>query len=234
MKKLAGRFRSLIILGIVFAIWNILAWACVDWKNTKPDLFFYGGYGCIFLAFALVACVLAFYRARKNVPFSVLFPSYIVAAAYLGISFVFNTILMCMPEKDNAKVVFIPNAIIVLLFVAGMVVAHVAISHIGGNNDVIDKKVSTIKRMAIEIGAIAALATDAEVKSGLARLREDVEYSDPMGVADTADIEKEFDKCIAEIRMLVEGNYDTALVLDKISKASNKLVQRNELLRACK
>lgn len=234
MKKLSGRFYSLIVLAIVFVIWNILAWACVDWKTIKPDVFFYCGYGFIALSFVLVGCVLAFYRAKKNVIFSVLLPSYLVSGAYMLINFIFNTVLMCMPEKDNVKVAVMPNAILLLLFVIGMVVCYIAIAHIGGKNDVIDKQVSAIKTLSVELGQIAALSDDAEVRQAIAALREEVDYSDPIGVEATADLEKDVNKGVAEIRMLVEGKYDSALVKDKVTATRNKLRQRNELLRASK
>lgn len=234
MRKIAVRHTALIVLGIIFVLWNILVWSCVDWKTVHPNVFFYCGYAFICLSFVLVGCLLALYRIKKNVIFSVLMPSYIVTAVYFVVNFVFNTVLMCMPEKDNLKVAIIPNAVILLLFFAAIVVCYIPISHIGNNNDVVDQKVYFLKTLGIEVGQIAAIATDLNVKQSLTQLREEIDFSDPMGVDITAEIEKELVKCVAEIRMLVEGNYDIELIKDKITFTSNKLRQRNELLRAGK
>ena len=232
MKKLSGRYTALIVEGILFVIWNILVWTLAD--LDKADVFFYCGYGFTFLAFVLTAAALFFLKLGKNVIFSVLTASYIVSAGYFVIAFVMNAIFMGISDGTNAKAVVIPNVIVLLLYIAAMVVAYLAISHIGGNNKVIDNKVAALKTTAIEIGQIAAIAEDDGLKKALLSLREAVEYSDPMGVEGTAAAEDDFKKKIVEIRVLVEGKYDTEVIAGKISAAQNKLRERNELLRALK
>ena len=232
MKKLSGRYTALIITGIIFVIWNILVWTLADLK--KADLFFYCGYGFTVLAFLLTAGVLFFFKLNKGGIFSILAPSYIASGAYFVIAFIMNAIYMGIATGTNAKAVVIPNVIVVLLFVAAMVVAYIAISHIGENNQVIEQKVRTLKTTAVEIGQIAALAEDHELKQSLLALKEAVEYSDPIGVDGTASLEEEFSKKIAELRMLVEGRYETGLIASKVAAAKNKLVERNEILRSLK
>lgn len=231
-KKLAGRYYALIIEAILFVLWNILVFTLADLKEA--NVFFWCGYGFTFLAFLLVAGVMFFLKADKNVIFSVLMPSYIVSGLYFVITFVMNAIYMGIATGTNAKAVVIPNVVVLFLYIAAMVVAYIAISHIGGNNRVIDEKVAKLKTTAIAVGQIAAIATDGEVKAALAALRESVEYSDPMGVPATASMEDDLNNKIVEIKVLVEGGYEKDMILSRIAAARNKLTERNEILRASK
>lgn len=232
MKKLTGRYTALIVAGIFFVIWNILVWTLADLKEA--NVFFYCGYGFTALAFLLTAGVIFFLKLNKNVIFSVVTPAYVVSGAYFLIIFIMNAVFMGISKGTNPKPVVIPNVIILLLYVAAMAVAYVAVSHIGGNNKVIDQKVAALKATAIEIGQIAAITEDAELKKSLLSLREEVEYSDPIGVDGTASLEEDFAKKIAEIRILIEGDNDVNLTARKIYAARNKLHERNELLRTIK
>lgn len=232
MKKLKGRYTALIIEGVIFVIWNILVWTLADLE--KANVFFYCGYGFTFLAFLLTAGVMFFMKINKNVIFSVLTTAYAVSACYFLITFVMNIIYMSISKGTNAKAVVIPNVIVLLIYVAAMAVAYFAVSHIGGNNKVIDQKVAKLKATAVEIGQIAAIAQDGEIKKSLLELREAVDYSDPLGVDGTASLEEDFSKKVSEVRMLIEGNYETELIASKIFAAKNKLNERNELLRSLK
>ncbi len=232
MKKLAGRYTALTVEGIIFVIWNILVWTLADLKEA--NVFFYCGYGFTFLAFLLTAGVLFFLKLNKNVIFSVLTPAYVVSIAYFLITFIMDAIFMGISTGTDAKAVVIPNVVVLLLYIAAMAVAYIAISHIGGNNKVIDQKIATLKATAIEIGQIAAITEDGSLKKSLLELREAVEYSDPLGVDGTTSLEDDFSKKIAEIRMLIEGKYEIDLIASKIYTARNKLRERNELLRSLK
>lgn len=219
-------------MAVIFVIWNILVWTLTNLKEAQ--VFFYCGYGFTAAAFIITACALFFVKPRKNTFFSVLVPAYIVVGAYFLITFIMDTVFMSIPKGTNVKAVLIPNIIVLLLAVAAFAVAFWAISHIGGNNKVIDQKVATLKATAIEIGQIAAITEDGELKKALLELREAVEYSDPLGVDGTAALEDDFKKKVDEIRMLIEGNYEVSLTAGKITAAKNKLRERNELLRSLK
>ncbi len=232
MKKISGRYISLIVVGVIFVIWNVLVWTLA--KLEDANVYFYCGYAFTAIAFLLVAGVLFLFRLGKNTIFSVMMPAYIATGLYFFVTLIMNMIFMINTAGDNTKAVVIPNVIIVLLYLAAMAVAYFAVSHIHSNNEVIDQKVATLKRVSVDLGQIGALATDPDIKTALSKLREAVDYSDPMGNAETASLEEEFTKKVAEVRMLVENNYEKDLVLGKITAADNKLRERNEYLRTTK
>lgn len=231
MKKVSGKYLPILIEAVIFAIWNILIWTIADLK--KANLFFYCGYGFTCLAFLVVAIIFIL-KLNKNAIFSVMLPVYIVTAVYFLISFIMNMVFMILGDKTNVKAVVIPNAILVLLYIAAFGIMFYGIKHIAGNNKRIDKKVASLKMVAIEIGQIADLSSSDDVRTLLGQLREGVEYSDPLGAEETEPLEAEFKKKVAEIRMLVEGNYEQDLIANKIKEAQSKLRQRNEVLRTLK
>ena len=232
MKKFVNKYAALLIFAILFVIWNILVWTLADLEKAK--VFFYCAYGFTFLSFVLVGCALAFIKINKNTILSVLVPAYIASALYFAVALIMNVIYMCFPDKEYALAIVLPNIILVLIYVAAMIVAFKATSHISGNNKVVQEKVAKLKLTGIEIAQIATIAKDEEVKKALMSLKESVDYSDPIGVDGTAGLEEEFSKKVAELRMLTEGGYEKDLILNKVDAAKNKLNERNQTLKALK
>lgn len=232
MKKLANRYVPLIVEGIIFVIWNILVWTLADLKTA--NVYFYCGYGFTVLAFLLAAGVLCSLKLSKHVFFSLVTPAYVATGAYFGITFIMDLVFMCVSKGTNAKAVVIPNVVVVLLYVAAMAVAYATINRIGSNNKVIEQKVHNLKVVVVEIGQIAAITNDSALKKSLMELREAVDYSDPIGVGETASLEDKFSNKVTEIRRLVEENSDVNEIAGAINDAKNKLRERNELLRSLK
>ena len=234
MKKFLGN-TALIVLGIFFVLYNILA-LVIPSSLALANMYFWVAYAFTNLAFILVAGVLLVLKLKKHVIFSVLMPCYVAAILYFLANVVMNAVYMVFlySYPVNKAAAILPNIVVLLLFLAAFVIGYRMILHVKDRNEVIDKKVAANKLMVVEIGQIAALAQDADVKKALAALKEDADYSDPMGVAGTAALEDEFNKKIVELRVLVEGNYEPALILTKIAAAKNKLQERNQTLRSLK
>ena len=232
MKKLQGRYFTLIIIGIFFVLWNVLVFTIANLKEARH--YFWFGYAFIFLAFLVAAGTTWLFKGGKNVTFSVLTPVYLFTIIYFIITFILNTIFMIICTGTNAKAIVIPNVVVILLYAAIMVVAYVGMSHIKNTNAVIDEKVAALKLSAIKVGQIAAIAEDGEVISALNGLREAIEYSDPMGIPVTAALEADINFKIAEIGSAVENGDEKEIILKKINFAFNKLKERNETLRAMK
>lgn len=231
MKKLKGLGLSLVVLSIFFILWLILSLTLVDFSRAKE--YFWGGFSFIIVAFVFVAGVTAFIGYKKtSIPLSV--PYWISLGVYFGISFVLNTIFMCILDKGNVKAVVIPNVVIILLFVAALVGCYYVSSKINANDKQVKENVLKLKRVYVEIGQISAIATDSDVIKALNDLREKVNYSDPMGVKETEAYEIDFSQQIAKVRALVEGNAETVSIMREINTAKNKLIERNELLRSYK
>lgn len=232
MKKISGRYVALGIEAIIFVVWNVLSWTLTNLEEA--NVYFYCGYGFMFLAFLLTAAVTFYFKISKNVIFSVLTPLYIANAVYFFISLIMNSIFMGIAKGANAVAVVVPNVIVLILYVVAIAISYLGVSHISENNKVIDQKVAQLKITAIEIGQIASIATDVNVKNALLELKDAVEYSDPIGVSGTKDAENDFSFKVSEIRSLIENEYPSEDIQRKIYSAKLKLRERNELLRALK
>lgn len=232
MKKIAGRYITLGIEAIIFVVWNILSWTLTNLHEANA--YFYCGYAFTFLAFLLTAGVTFYFKISKNVIFSVLTPLYVANTVYFLITFIMNAIFMGIAKGENAAAVVVPNVVVLLLYVIAIAVSYLGVSHISENNKVIDQKVAQLKITAIEIGQIASIATDLNVKNALLELKDAVEYSDPIGVSGTQAAESDFNCKISEIRTLVESQCSNEDIQRKIYSARLKLRERNELLRALK
>lgn len=230
-KKLKGLDYLLIILIILFVTWLILSLTLVDFSRAKG--YYWGGFSFITIAFIFAAGVIMLLKYKKTaVPLSV--PYWVLLGAYFGISFVLNTIFMCLLGKGNTKAVVIPNITIILIFVATLVGCYYASNKIEDNDKQIKENVSKLKKVYVEIGQIVSIATDSDVICALNDLREKVNYSDPMGTNETEAYEIEFLQQIDKVKMLVEGHAEVESIMGMINTAKNKLIERNELLRSLK
>lgn len=253
MKKFLMSYTPLIILGVVFAIWNIIVLVSVPELKTA-GLYFWSGYGFMAAAFLLIGGSMFALKVKKEIHFGVVFPAYLAVAIYFVLCLVMNSVLMGLhhygmvknptgignlyiddPTKScNVAGAIVPNVLLLLVFVIMFLIAYRGILHIGENSKIVNQKVASLKLTVVELNQILALAEDAEVQTALGSLKSDVEYSDPMGTSDTALLEEDLKKKIAEIRMLIEEQYETELILKKIAAAHNKLRERNETLKALK
>lgn len=232
MKNFVRRFAGLLIVAIAFVIWNILVFTIAD--LGKQSTFFWVGYAFIFLAFLLVAGSMFALRLKKNVTFSMAYPCYLVVGIYFAVIFIMDSIFMGFGTHSNKVAVVVPNVILLLIFVALFILTFFGLAHIENNNKVIKEKVGGLKKTVIALDQIANRAADPAVKSELAKLSEAVNYSDPMGNAETADLEAQFDQRVSSIRLMVMDNMPEETILKAIEAASFLLEERNATLRVTK
>ena len=233
MKKIKNRFLTLIIIGLVFVLWNVLVFTIADLKNVKGN--FWCSYAFITLAFLALAGITFSFKLSNNVIFSTITPSIIFSYVYFAISFVMNTIIMIFfSEKESVKACIILNIILLILFIIVEIVGYMGFSHIKEDQQKTDAKVKNLRTLSVKVGALEYMTNDITVKREITKLKEAISYSDPMGTADTVDSENEIENKIEVIKICLAENCDTEKVLSAIKDTMSALNVRNELLRSVK
>jgi hypothetical protein len=107
-------------------------------------------------------------------------------------------------------------------------------SHVTRVSEEIAAKNKDLKVLAVTAGALAYKTADQGVKNKINKLKEMIEFSDPMGVSQTVDAEEDIKMQIEIIKGLLDANAPAAEVLNAVEDAISKVKTRNELLLAVK
>lgn len=235
MKDFFKKHSKVVIWAIVMIIFDLLALIIPSNKLGQATEMYWGGFAFINLAFVLIGVVLFALQLNKTVIFNNTMIAYTFSAVYFVITFILNLIYMIIFDANNAyKEVFIPNIIIVLLYVIAMIVANRAMNHMSSVTKRTDVKSQIRSSMVAKINFIMNTSENEEVKNALNDLKREVDFSDPMGNEYTVNLEQEFEKLVSDIEQMVATEAEVEAILKTIKYAKNKWKYRNEELKAHK
>lgn len=232
MSKIPNRYLSLIIWGLIFAFYNVLVLVISNLEEAN------GIYWCAFtfaeIAFILVGVIIALTKVSNVKIFSNYLPVYLATACYFGISLLMNIIFMCANATDDVTGNLVPNIGLIVVYAAALIICHMGFSHVTAVSGEISAKRSELKVLAVTVGALQYKTADQEIKNRINKLKETIEFSDPMGVSQTVQAEEDIKTQIEIIKGLLDANAPAAETLSAIDDAINKVKTRNELLLAVK
>lgn len=194
MKK--NSTKGYIILGILFALVSIVAFAVPTIKTTA----FWIAY--VFTAAAFAAQIIIWNKALGKED---------LKSKFLGIPVVHIGIVYAIIQTVAFAVfLFVPtlptwSAIVVCSVIAG-VSAACMISVDMGRNEIerveakVQKKVFYIRELQADIELLADAAADADAKTALTQLAEKIRFSDPMSNEQLADLENKISAKVLELK----------------------------------
>ncbi|MBQ8394197.1 MAG: hypothetical protein IJX49_01320 [Clostridia bacterium] len=231
MKNFIKKNTFFLVWLIFMAIFNVIALAVPD-LSTRSTLFWWG-FAFINIAFVAVAVVSFALKMSSTKIFNNVFFVYALSIGYFAVTLIYNVILMFVNE-GSAIWAIVPNVVIVLVYVALMIVSNRAVTHMSEDAKVVQEKVGNLRVNVVKISTLLYKVTDADVKKALTNLKETLDYSDPMGVAATADIEAEFEGSLDVLKELISSGTEKEGVLNAINDSLALLKARNDLLKASK
>lgn len=234
MKNAIKKYSVLIIWAVVMVIFNFLA-LVLPKDLGEAKLFFWGGFAFINLAFVLVGVVMFLMQRGKGLQITNALGVYTACGIYFAVTFLLNFIYMCIYDGTNKKAMFIPNVLILLLFVIVLVYLFVVTSHVEQTGQVLREKAVVLENFEVRVQALYIQASDFDVKKALDDLHNDVKFSDSMSVPAAADSEKDFITCLQAISELLDDETaETEVVLKAVKKAKNAWKIRNEFVQIYK
>ncbi len=231
MKQVKNRFLSLIAWGVFCALWNALVLILTDFDSIKVSYWY--AFTFIDVAFVLVGALICLTKLGKNTMIGVYVPMYLASFVYFGVTLVANFFFLCF-SSEKTKANLIINMIIIALYVIVMIFCYMGLRHINNDDKVVEQKVKSLKLLLVKVSSLIYKATDADVKKKLEKLKDLIDYSDPMGVAETKDAEEEIEQQIEVIGGLLRDGVDATAVLSAVEDCINKVEIRNQLLKAVK
>ena len=221
MKK--NSTKGYVILGILFALVNIIAFAVPTIKTAT----FWIAY--VFTAAAFAAQIIIWKKALGNEELKskfLGFPVVHIGIVYAIVQTVAFAVFMFVPTLPAW------SAIVVCSIIAG-VSAVCMISADAGRNEIerveakVQKKVFYIRELQADVELIAAAETDADTKAALTQLAEKIRFSDPMSNEQLADLENKISTKVLELKV-------AANKVEIITELTSLLDERNKKCRVKK
>lgn len=209
-----------IILGIIFVLFNVIAFS----MPTNKASVFWITYAFTIAAFAIQIGIwnLAFRKAQTLKSKFLGLPLIHVGIVYLIIQLIAFGVFLTLPEITN----WIP--IIVCTAIAGisgicLIATDVGREEVTRVEEKVQRKVSIIKSLQVEVELIAEEQTDAVTKSALNELAEKIKYSDPMSDESLSPIEDEIGVKVAALKA-----QPTADIISSVQEIEMLLLERNK------
>jgi len=222
MKKNSS--KGYLILGILFVLVSVIAFAVPSEKNTA----FWISYAFTLIAFAaqIVIWKSTLGRAESLKSKFLGFPIVHIGMVYLVVQVIAFAVFLFIPTLP------IWSAVVACTVVAGvsavcMIASDVGRSEIEQVSAKVQKKTSFIKQLQTEVELQADAETDIAVKSALTQLAEKIRYSDPMSDEQIADIENWITEKTAELK----SSTDKVKIINELNSLLN---ERNKKCRILK
>lgn len=229
MKMSKNAVRILVFAGLALVVFNVIAFVVPFAKNAV----FWAAY-----VFGMIAIIsqLAVMKLAFNGTESIRSKFYGFPVARIGVIYGICQILLSFAAMALSS--FIPMWIPIIIFIvmlaaatAGLIGADMVREEIEHQDKKLVKDVSNMRELQSKINLIVSQADCGEdLKLALAKLGEDIKYSDPVSNPATEKIENELLIAIDELqKAVIDGEETAALTLCR--KISGTLAERNRLCK---
>ncbi len=234
MAKLQNRHLTLIVVGIAFVLFNILA-LVIPPALSLLGAAFWAAYAFSCVAFIAIAVAIYFIKLSKTAIFSTIFPLYLVIGVYFAAAMITNIVVMAaFAYNPSVVATIIINVVLLLLAVAAFVLIYMGVRHIKDDEAKTQAKVKNIRSLAVAVGSLEYRVADANVKKAIRELKDAISFSDPMGNESTVEVEEAFEGQIEILKSLIASSVPAEDLLTAIADARGLLQTRNETIRISK
>lgn len=230
MKLSKNAIRFLIVVGILFVVFNVISFA-VPFVKTAVFWVSYI-FGIIAILVQIPVMKIAFTDTEDARSKFYGFPIARIGVIYSIIQLILSLIFM-------GVAVFVPVWIPIILFVIvlgissiGFIAADATREEIVRQDKVIVKDVSFMRNIQSKMNVLVAQCQNEEIKKAVSDLAEEVRYSDPVSSDAIKDIENELNNSVDELQRAIVDNDENALEICKRTK--DILIERNRLCKLSK
>ena len=226
-----NRLRFYISLGVIFAVFTVIAFAVPFEKSAV----FWLSY--VFALVAMGAQLYAYPRALDLDGHDVRskfygFPLARIATAYLVVQLALSLVFMVLAKYVDVKtwIPFVAYVLILGISAIGFIAADTMRDEVERQDTVHKANVGTMRALQSKAVFVASQCDDAETKKALDAFAEALRFSDPVSSDALADIEENLTGLVEELGNAVMDK-DYAAAKSLCTKASSLLADRN---RMCK
>ena len=227
MKFSKNVIRFLVCMGLLLVVFNVVVFAIPFAKNATFWISYV--FGMIAILVQIVVMKIAFTGTKTARSQFYGFPIARIGVVYAIVQVILSIIFMAVG-------MFIPFWIPLVLFVVlfgvsaiGFIATDATRDEIVRQDKKIVKDVSYMRNLQSKMNMLVSQCNNAEIKTAVKSLAEDIKYSDPVSSDSLKDIERELYFYIEELQKAVVENDANAIELCK--KTKSVLAERNRLCK---
>lgn len=221
-----------LVIGLVFLVlYNIVIWV-IPFERTN---IFWSAYIFTLISFIVVGISL-YYGLIKNENAKSKFYGFPIARIGIiyGISqLVISFIFMILSAKVVVWIAIVVFSIILAVAVMGLFAAEVVRSEIIKEDEVLQKKVSTMRYLQSKVSQMDRYCSNSDIEKMIKNFSEELKYSDPVSAPELEKVELDLMINIEKLQEAVEKD-DFEKVKNLINKSRNILMERNKLCKLYK
>lgn len=227
-----NKVRGLIILGIVLVVFNVLVFAIPFGRGGATFWIAYGFSTVAIIAQAGV-CVVAFGRADTLRSKVLGFP-----IVEVGFVYVLAQLVLCLLLMTAGSFVALPVAVSLVPCILLMAAAAVLILVVDAAREEIDRQdvsvranTALMRMLGADVQALLPRALDDASKIALAKLADELRYSDPVHVDGLEGIEAEMGQAFAAVKAQVLSGTDASAAVAELSALLNERNLKCQVLK---
>ena len=223
--------RGYIVLGIIFVVFTVVAFAVPFSKKAG----FWLGYvfGIIAIAFQLYIFKISFAQGEDVKSKFYGFPIARIGVIYLGAQMLFSILEMATAKFLLTWVAVLVNIVVLAFALVGCIAADIMRDEIVRQDVKLEKDVTNMRRLQSLSASLVGLCQDENAKKTLQDIADEFKYSDPVSSEQTKEMEEDMKMQLEELQSAVlEGDVSNVPIL--CAKLKNRLIERNHLCATSK
>lgn len=231
MKKFLTTKTTLIIVGLVALLFNVIFWAIVGSalghdRAVRATLWI--SYAFVMVAFVVAAGVTFVKPKTKNASIA-LIPFFYATLGYMGVTLVLNIIFMAINTNNEVGWIFdlVLNAIAIIFFAIVLVLAY---KHFSRVDDLLEKKHERVEKhfdLSGKVSSLLSLAENDEVKAALVDFRRSLNFSSSASNEKTAEADQKLAEELDNLEIMIKSNASVEEQLRAVKFAKVALDERN-------
>lgn len=220
------------MLALAFVAYNVVLFIAAGFEFHGPA--FWVSYAFMMVSFAALAAAGCILGSRGMLLRDWLFGYPLIkhTIVYIACEFIVSTIFIAI-DSYGWKLAFIIQFLLLAIYLVFAISCFLAKTTIEEVKEKVAVKTQFIRLLMVEVEGVENRCADAETKAEIAKLAEEIRYSDPMSDEALSDIEAELSGAVAELKSAVNaGDNDNAKFF--CNKASMLLADRNNKCKALK
>ena len=226
MKK--NDFRAALVLGVLLALVHLVIFLLPFPKG----IVFWFSYVFLLVAFCVAAASIALaFRDDHSIDSRFYgIPIIRVGSVYLITQTILTLVFMALGELLPFWVVLLADCLLLGAAVLGLVAQDVVRDHAMNLDTRLEQDVSVIRSLQSTMSLLASQCDNLECRAAVAKLSEELRYSDPVSSPELAAIETSLSNSIDDLHRAIQEHNDDA-VMTLCERTRNLLLERN---RQCK
>lgn len=231
MKKFITTKTTLIIVGLVALLFNVVFWAIVGsalGHNRATGATLWISYAFVMVAFVVAAGVTFIKPKTKNASIA-LIPFFYATLGYMAVTLILNIIFMAINTSKEVGWIFdlVLNAIAIIFFAIVLVIAY---KHFSRVDELLEKKHERVEKhfdLSGKVSSLISLAEQDEVKAALVDFRRSLNFSSSASNEKTAEADQKLAEELDNLEIMIKSNASVEEQLRAVKFAKVALDERN-------